>query len=221
MDAILARNGMEKGTGKGKAVMGKKGERKKTKVLKYLKPYWGLAILAPLLMVLEVVMDLIQPQLMSKIIDDGVLGLETQNIGDLHVIISTGLLMILFVVIGGFFGIMCGVVVNFCGQNFSNDLRKDCFKSIMSFSFQQTEQFSTGSLVTRVTNDITQIQNLANTLMRGLSRTLVMFVGGIVCMLLLDLKFGLVIAAALPVVFVVVLVIIKKANPIFEVLQKN
>lgn len=63
--------------------------------------------------------------------------------------------MIGLVLLGGIFGVLSGVFANLCSQNFGNDIRKDCFKRIMSLSFEQTDQFSTGSLVTRVTNDIT------------------------------------------------------------------
>ena len=195
--------------------------KEKNKLFAYFKPYWGLALLAPLLMIGEVIMDLIQPQLMSQIIDQGVLGLANNHIPDFNIILNTGFKMILYVIIGGFLGVMCAVTANLCALNFCNDLRKDAFKSIMSLSLEQSEQFTCGSLITRVTNDITQIQNLANTLMRGLSRTLVMFIGGIVCMFLLDVKFGLVITAALPLVFVIVIVVIKKVGPLFSILQKK
>lgn len=188
-------------------------------MLKYLKKYWFFAILAPLFMVGEVTMDLIQPRLMSTIVDEGVLGLSNNNVGDLHLVIVTGLKMIGFVTLGGFFGVTSGVFANICGQNFGNDIRKDAFRKIMSFSFSQTEQFSTGSLITRVTNDITQLQNFVIQCMRGFVRTFMLFGGGIVCMLTLDLSFGVVVACALPFVLICVVYFISKANPMFSVLQ--
>lgn len=188
-------------------------------MLKYLKKYWFFAILAPLFMVGEVTMDLLQPRLMSTIVDEGVLGLSNNNVGDLHLVIVTGLKMIGFVTLGGFFGVTSGVFANICGQNFGNDIRKDAFRKIMSFSFSQTEQFSTGSLITRVTNDITQLQNFVIQCMRGFVRTFMLFGGGIVCMLTLDLSFGVVVACALPFVLVCVVYFISKANPMFSVLQ--
>ncbi|MDO4324809.1 MAG: ABC transporter ATP-binding protein [bacterium] len=170
-------------------------------------------------MVGEVTMDLIQPRLMSTIVDEGVLGLSNNNVGDLHLVIVTGLKMIGFVTLGGFFGVTSGVFANICGQNFGNDIRKDAFRKIMSFSFSQTEQFSTGSLITRVTNDITQLQNFVIQCMRGFVRTFMLFGGGIVCMLTLDLSFGVVVACALPFVLICVVYFISKANPMFSVLQ--
>lgn len=122
-------------------------------MLKYLKKYWFFAILAPLFMVGEVLADLVQPRLMSTIVDEGVLGLSNNGVGNLNLVLTEGLKMIIFVILGGLSGILCGVCANIASQNFGNDLRKDIFKNIMSFSFEQTDKFSTGSLITRVTND--------------------------------------------------------------------
>lgn len=190
-------------------------------MLKYLKKYWIFAVLSPLFMIGEVVMDLIQPQLMSTIIDEGVLGLSNNNVGDLNLVVVTGLKMIGLVVLGGISGVLAGVFANLCSQNFGNDIRKDCFKRIMSLSFEQTDKFSTGSLVTRVTNDITQVQNLVSMSIRGFIRTFVLFGGGIICMIRLNLTFGQVIGCALPIVLIIVVFFIAKANPIFKVLQKK
>ena len=188
-------------------------------MLKYLKKYWFFALLAPLFMVGEVSVDLLQPQLMSTIVDEGVLGLSNGGVGDLHLVITTGIRMILTVVLGGFFGIMCGVFANMASQNFSNDLRKDVFQKVMSLSFSQTDRFSTGSLVTRITNDITQLQNLVSQLIRGFIRNLVFFVGGIFCMLRLDLSFGIIVACAFPVILALILFIVFKVTPLFSVMQ--
>ena len=190
-------------------------------MIKYLKKYWFFAILAPIFMMGEVAMDLLQPRMMSTIIDEGVLGLSNNNVGDVHLVIVTGLKMIGLVTIGGFCGIMSGVFANLCSQNFGNDVRKEAFRKIMSFSFEQTDKFSTGSLITRVTNDITQIQNLVSQCIRGFVRTFLLFAGGIGCMLMLDLSFGIVVACALPLVIICVVYFISKANPMFSVLQER
>lgn len=191
-------------------------------MLKYLKKYSLFAVLAPLFMIGEVSMDLIQPGLMSRIIDDGVLGLSSsQNSGSQQIIITVGLQMIGVVILGGIFGILSGVFVNLCSQNFGNDLRKDCFRKIMSLSLEQTDHFSTGSLITRVTNDVTQVQNMVSQLIRGCVRTGMIFVGGIYCMLTLNLSFGIIVLCALPFVLTSVIFFISKANPSFKALQKN
>ena len=142
-------------------------------MLKYLKKYWFFCVLAPLFMVGEVAMDLLQPDLMSNIVDNGVLG------GNPKLIITVGIKMIVLVLFGAFCGIMCGAFANLAAQRFGNDLRKDLFAKIMNLSFQQTDKISTGSLVTRLTNDVTQVQNMVMMAVRGFVRNLVMFVGGI------------------------------------------
>ena len=102
-------------------------------MLKYLKKYWFFCLLAPLFMVGEVAMDLLQPDMMADIVDNGVLK------GDLSLIIHVGIRMILTVIAGGFCGILCGVFANLAAQSFGNDLRKDLFSKIMHLSFQQTD----------------------------------------------------------------------------------
>ena len=190
-------------------------------MLKYLKKYWLFTMLAPLFMIGEVSMDLIQPELMSHIIDDGVLGIDSGGVGNLDIILGTGIRMVLLVAAGGICGVMSGVFANLSAQQFGNDVRKDTFKRIMSFSFEQTDKFSTGSLITRVTNDITQLQNFVMQCMRGFVRTSMLFIGGIVCMIGLNIQFGLVIACALPFIVICVIYFIAKSNPKFTILQKK
>jgi len=172
-------------------------------------------------MIGEVSMDLLQPELMSRIIDDGVLGLNNGGVGNLNTVITIGLKMIGFVALGGICGVMSGVFANLCAQQFGNDVRKAAFKRIMEFSFEQTDKFSTGSLITRVTNDITQLQNFVMQCLRGFVRTSMLFIGGIACMVSLNMEFGIIIACALPFVAVCVVYFIAKANPKFTVLQKK
>lgn len=190
-------------------------------MLKYLKKYWLFTMLAPLFMIGEVSMDLIQPELMSHIIDDGVLGINSGGVGNLDIILGTGIRMVLLVAAGGVCGVMSGVFANLSAQQFGNDVRKDTFKRIMSFSFEQTDKFSTGYLITRVTNDITQLQNFVMQCMRGFVRTSMLFIGGIVCMIGLNIQFGLVIACALPFIVICVIYFIAKSNPKFTILQKK
>lgn len=188
-------------------------------MLKYLKKYWICALLAPLFMIGEVSMDLLQPRLMSTIVDEGVLGLSNGGNGDIDLIVTTGLQMIGFVVLGGCFGVLSGVFANICGQNFGNNVRRDAFRKIMSLSFEQTDKFTTGSLITRVTNDITQIQTLVMQCIRGFVRTFMLFGGGIVSLLLLDLSFGVVVACALPFIVICAVYFLSRANPKFYILQ--
>lgn len=99
-------------------------------MLKYLKKYWFFALLAPVFMIGEVSMDLLQPELMSRIIDDGVLGLNNGGVGNLNTVITIGLKMIGFVALGGICGIMSGVFANLCAQQFGNDVRKAVLREL-------------------------------------------------------------------------------------------
>lgn len=190
-------------------------------MLQYMKKYWFFALLAPLFMTGEVLMDLLQPRFMSIIVDEGVLGLSNNNVGDLNLVITTGLKMIGCVVLGGCCGILSGVFGNLCGQNYGNDVRKAAFGRIMSLSFEQTDKYTTGSLITRVTNDVTQLQNLVLQCIRGFVRTFMLFVGGTVSLLLLDISFSVVVACALPLVILCAVYFLSKANPKFYVLQEK
>lgn len=185
------------------------------KLIKYLKPYWFIALMTPLFMVIEVVVDLIQPKLMSKIVDEGVL------VGNMELIITTGITMMLFVIIGGIGGIGSAAFSSATSQSFAMDLRNDVFKKTMHLSFQQTDKFTTGSLVTRLTNDITMVQNLVNQILRMMVRTGMLFIGGIVMVLSLNVKFGLVLAAVLPLQALGTYIVLKKGSPLFKVVQKK
>ena len=184
-------------------------------MLKYLKKYWIFCLLAPLFMVGEVAMDLIQPDMMADIVDNGVLK------SDLSLIITVGIRMILTVIIGGLCGILCGVFANLAGQGFGNDLRKDLFHRIMHLSFQQTDKISTGSLVTRLTNDVTQVQHMVMMTVRGFVRNTVMFFGGILMLYRQSPKFALVAACGLPFVVIAVTFFLRKTAPLFAVVQRK
>lgn len=187
----------------------------KVKLSKYLKPYALFAVLTPLSMVGEVLGDLLQPKLMSKIVDDGVLG------QDMNLIIRTGLLMLLVLIGGGACGIAASAFGGIASQSFSRDLRVDVFKRVMGLSFEQTDKFTTGSLVTRLTADITAIQQMVDFLLRMLVRDSLLFFGGIIMMLTLNVRFGIIILCALPVEIIMMIVILKKANPYYSIVAKR
>ena len=186
---------------------------------KYIRKYLPFAVLAAVFMTGEVMMDLIQPGMMSKIVDDGVLGTNANGIGDLALIRDLGIRMILLVLFGGFCGSMNNVFVHISGQNTGNDIRKDCFRRIMTFSFPQTDRFGTGSLVTRVTNDITQVQNFVSQFVRGMIRTVLLTFGSMYCMFRLNITFGLIVLCALPFIAGCLVLCLSKANPYFSKLQ--
>lgn len=186
---------------------------------KYVKRYLPFAILAALFMIGEVLMDLIQPGIMSRIVDDGVLGLNNDGNGNLTVILTLGIQMIGLVLFGGLCGSMNNVFVHMSGQNIGNEMRKDCFRRIMTFSFPQLDQFGIGSLVTRVTNDITQVQNLVSQFVRGMIRTSLLMFGSIYFMFRLNRDFGLIVLCAFPFIVGCLAFCLWKANPLFSKLQ--
>lgn len=185
------------------------------RLAKYLKPYWWLAILAPLTMIGEVVIDLTQPSLMATIVDDGVLG------GDMRLIITTGIKMLLLVACGGLCGILSGAFSINASQSFANDLRRDLYKRVMSFSFEQTDNFTIGSLITRLTNDVTTVADFVGSVLRMFVRAPVFFIGGIFMMLTLNTRFGLVMIVSLPIQLAAVILVFKRVRPLFRVLQEK
>ncbi|HBB63817.1 MAG: ABC transporter ATP-binding protein [Ruminococcus sp.] len=166
-------------------------------------------------MVGEVLGDLLQPKLMSKIVDDGVLG------QDMDLIIRTGLLMLLVLIGGGACGIAASAFGGIASQSFSRDLRVDVFRRVMGLSFEQTDKFTTGSLVTRLTADITAIQQMVDFMLRMLVRDSLLFFGGIIMMLTLNVRFGIIILCALPVEIIMMIIILKKANPYYSIVAKR
>lgn len=190
------------------------------KVLRYLKPYWLFALLCPLAMILEVSMDLLQPTLMSDIVDNGILGNAAAD-ENLRYVLITGLKMLAFSLIGCFGGIASAAFGTAAAQKMGNDLRKDAFAKVMHMSFQQTDKFTTGSLVTRLTNDITAIQEFVAMSLRMFVRTGMQFIGGIAVILTLNVNFGIVLVISLPVQLIAVAIIMKKASPLFSIVQSR
>lgn len=187
----------------------------KVNLIKYLKPYWFLALLSPLVMAGEVVCDLFLPKLMSKIVDYGVLQ------KDMKVILTTGGIMLLVAVVGALAGMLSSVFAGISSQSFGMDLRNDVFKKVMSLSLEQTDRFTTGSLVTRLTNDVTAVQNAVQMILRMVIRAPVFFVGGTIMALSLNVNFGMVILCGLPFQILLIFFTLKKAAPLFKKVQEK
>ena len=185
------------------------------KLAKYLKPYWLWAILSPLTMIGEVICDLFQPKLMASIVDDGVLG------GNMSLIWTTGVKMLLIVLLGGVLGVSSGAFSSYASQSFGRDLRNDAFTRIMNLSPQQTDKFTTGSLVTRMTNDVTMMQDTVAMILRMVVRAPMQFIGGIFMALQLNRKFGIILIVAMPVMIVFIVMILKLVNPLFMKVQQR
>lgn len=188
---------------------------------KYIRKYLFLAVIAGLFMVGEVLMDLLQPGLMSRIVDDGVLGVNKGGIPNMNLIWRLGLQMIGLVLLGGLCGSLNNVFVHISSQNIGNGIRKDCFRRIMTFSLPQIDRFGTGSMVTRVTNDITQVQSFVSLFVRGMIRTLLLIFGSMYFMFRLNQYFGLIVLCVFPFLVGVIAFCLWKTNPLFSKLQEK
>ncbi len=208
------------------------------KTLRYLKPYWFLAVISPILMICEVTADLCLPKLMSFIVNFGVEGISYTDpekgsafaafiiklvLGDepsrMGIIILFGALMLLVTLAGGFVGTFCAYTAAKASQGFGNDLRRDAYGRVMSLSVEQTDKFTTGSLITRMTNDITILVEFVEHMLRMVVRSPMFLVGGIIMLLTLNLDFGVVLLCTLPVQVVAMVLIIRRAVPLFGVVQ--
>lgn len=188
---------------------------------KYVKPYLSAFILGPVFMIVEVLGEVILPKLMSVIINIGCgaeEGVEARGTGFIILIgvamISTAAIMMIGGVLGAYFAIKASV-------NFAADLRHDVFAKVQRFSFANIEEFSTGSLVTRLTNDITNIQNVVAMALRMMLRAPGMLIGGMIMAFLLNAKLALVFCVVIPLLVLVLVLIMKTAFPRFDVMQKK
>ena len=182
---------------------------------KYIKPYLPAFILGPLMMIVEVIGEVVLPKFMSLIINNGV---AERNV---PYIINMGLIMILTAVLmalGGIGGAYFGAKASI---NFAADLRKDAFANVQTFSFKNIDDFSTGSLVTRLTNDITQVQNLINMMLRMALRAPGMLIGAVFMAFSINSQLAIIIVIVLPVLIATIALIIKTAFPRFQALQEK
>ncbi|MBQ4350039.1 MAG: ABC transporter ATP-binding protein [Clostridia bacterium] len=170
-------------------------------------------------MVGEVVVDLFQPKLMSRIVNTVVASGEMDSV--MRTILMTSLEMILLVAVGGFCGIMCCYTASVASQGFGSDIRVDAFNKVMSLSLEQTDKFTTGSLVTRLTNDITTLQDFVMMVLRMFVRAPIFFAGGLIMCLSLDIAFANVVVVALPLILLIVIIMVVKAVPLFSVVQEK
>lgn len=207
-------------------------------VFKYLRPYTIFAIISPLLMIGEVLADLCLPRLMTVIVDCGIIaggdvsesavGSFVMNAlfgagpyGSMQVIITFGILMLVIVLIGGTFGVSCAYFAAKAAQSMGNDLRCDAYRKVMSLSIEQTDRFTTGSLVTRMTNDISMIIEFCEMMLRMFVRSPIFFVGGAIMLVSLEVRFGFVLLCGLPILALMLTLVLSKSVPLYSKVQKN
>ena len=182
---------------------------------KYIMPYLSAFILGPLMMITEVIGEVMLPKLVSMVINNGVANHDVGYIGKM------GLLMLATVALMMFGGIMGAYFGSKASISFAADLRTDVFKKIQRFSFENIDDFSTGSLVTRLTNDITQIQGVVMMCLRMALRAPGMFIGALIMAFSINSKLAMVILIVIPVLAIAIVTIMRKAFPKFELMQKK
>ena len=199
---------------------------------KYVKPYLPWFILGPLCMIVEVIGEVLMPKLLAYIIDFGVgneqeqmpawlaklydlLGTNSALVVALAVgMVLTAVLMMIGGVGGAYFGAKASV-------NFAADLRADIYRKVQTYSFSNIDKYNTGSLVTRLTNDVTQVQNFVNTLLRMALRAPGMLIGALIMAIVLNPRLALVLAVVLPLMLVVIVIFVRVGFPRFGIMQKR
>jgi ATP-binding cassette subfamily B multidrug efflux pump len=185
------------------------------KLLKYLKPYLKFVILAPIFMLIEVTSDITQPRLIALIVDNGVANHNSS------IVIKMSVLMIVIAMFGLLGGVGCMVCSSIASMNFGADVRSDVFKKTQEFSFSNLDEFKTESLVTRLTNDIVQVQNIVLMSLRMLVRSPLLCIGGIIMAITINANLSIIIIIAIPLLIICVSIIMKKSFPVFDSVQKK
>jgi len=183
--------------------------------MQYVKPYWVYFTVGPLMMIVEVLGEIFMPKFMAQIINNGV---ANQNVG---YIIGMGVLMLvtaLLMMLGGVGGAYFGAKASI---NFGADVRRDVYAKVQTFSFSNIDKFSTASLVTRLTNDITQVQNFVNMLLRMCLRSPGMLIGALIMALQINARLAIILAIVMPVMLITMTFVLKTGFPRFGIMQKK
>lgn len=173
------------------------------------------AILAPLSMILEVSMDLLHPTLLSNIID---IGVAEANI---NYILKVGAYMIIVSILAVIGGVLCSFFASAASMRLAEDLREAIFKKVNSLSFMEIDKLKTASLITRLTNDVTQVQQMFNMALRAAVRSPLMAIGGIIMAVRLSLNLSTIFAVSIPIIIIGIIIILKKSMPLFIKVQNK
>ncbi|WP_413305046.1 ABC transporter ATP-binding protein [Bacillus sp. 1P10SD] len=180
---------------------------------KYVKKYWKTFCLAVLFLTFEAISDLMQPTIMAKIIDEGVAN------RDLHYVLKMGGLMLLITALGAVSASTRSVLASIVSQSFGTELRSDLFKKVQSLSFKNLDKFDRASLITRLTNDVTQVQVFVNGLMRIFVKAPLLAIGGLIMATRLNLHLSVVLAVVVPIVALLIIFNLKLGFPLFSKVQ--
>jgi len=174
-----------------------------------------MVILAPLLMVGEVICDLTQPTLLARIVDQGIVR------GDIELVGKTGVLMVGVALLGMMGGVGCTIAASIASQGFGTDLRSAVFQKAQSFSLANVDAFKPSTLITRITNDITQLQHLVLMTLRIVVRAPLLFIGGIIMAISINGKLSSLLMITIPVQVGVFFYLMKRGFPLFVLVQQK
>ena len=181
----------------------------------YLKPYWKQAAIAPLLMVVEVICDLLLPRLLETIVDQGIAR------SDMTLVLHTGILMIIVTSIGAVGGIGCTIFAVRASMNFGADVRSAVYRRVQTLSFGNLDKIGTAELVTRLTNDVNQVQEMLLMALRILVRAPLLVVGSLIMAIVTSPQLSLLLAVLMPLLILMLVVVIRRAFPLYMRLQER
>jgi len=185
------------------------------RLLRFLKPYWFVALLAPLFMLLEVAMDLLQPRLMASIVDNGIMA------KDLDHVLRTGGAMFGVALVGLVGGACCTIYSTRASQHFGTDLRQELFDKIQSLSIQSIDRVGTGSLITRLTSDIAQLQQIVLMMLRVFARNTFQMIGAVIMALLISPKLAIITLFMIPLLVATLVITTRKTIPLYSKVQQK
>ncbi|MFC0414440.1 ABC transporter ATP-binding protein [Cytobacillus solani] len=185
------------------------------KVITYLKPYRIAVVIALILMLTELGVELVQPFFMAKIIDEGI------QVNNLSAVMKWGGIMVVFSIISFAAGVINSFYAAHVSQNFGFDVRKALFEKVQSFSFANFNQFPASSLITRMTNDITQIQNTVFMSLRIMLRAPLLIIGGLMMAFVVNVKLALILSAVIPFLFIFLIWVMNKGRVLFKNVQER
>jgi ATP-binding cassette subfamily B protein len=182
-------------------------------IVDYLKRYWIFALSAPLLMLVEVVMDLMLPALMARIVD---VGIANQ---DLQMVLSLGVGMILVTLLAFVGGSGCAITSSYASTGLGADLRQDLFAKVQSLSNKNLDELETGNLIIRLTNDVSQLEDVSRMMLRIMVRAPLQIAGSLVMAIMISRQLSLLFVIFIPLLLAIVTILIKKAYPLFYQVQ--
>ncbi len=182
---------------------------------KYIKKYYIPFLLAVLFVSSESICDLYQPTLMSNIIDKGIV----QN--DIAYILNQGSKMLVITILGAVFALIRNILSSKVSQSFAHDIRNDLFEKINKYSFESIEKFNKASLITRITNDVSQVQQFVNGMMRIFIKAPILCIGSIIMAIKLNQELSKILILIVIIVFLIISINLKVGNPLFKKVQHS